>query len=159
MIKMHLKTGLMLAALSLAVAAHAQTACRSSRGFVKAVRAADAAWLRAANARDYEAMAAVYSGDAKVMPPEHASVSGHVDIAAFWKAALKPVGKVELRYSETHGMGAYAFRTGTFTMRGSKGGVLQTGKFVEVWHRGPAGWKLYRDIFNSNPSSAAPASN
>jgi len=156
--KMRMKTGLMLAALSMIAAAHGQTACRSSRGFLKAVTVADVAWLRAANAKDFDAMAAVYSGDAKVMPPGHASVAGHGNIAAFWKAALKPVSKVQLRYSETHGMGAYAFRTGTFTMRGSKGGVLQAGKFVEVWHRGPAGWKLYRDIFNSNPSHAASAS-
>lgn len=146
---------LLLAGMAFALPALAHASHRLPSASMKAIAAADATWQNAANAGDYARVASVYSADARVMPPGHASISGERNIADFWKAALKPVSKVALHYSETHGMGAYAFRTGTFTMRNGAGHVLQTGKFVEIWHRGSHGWKMYRDIFNGNPAPSA----
>lgn len=146
---------LAFAGLAVGLAAPRQSFARTAPAFVKEIKAADAAWAKAANAKDFDALADLYGAGAMVMPPGHASVSGHANIAAFWKAALGPVSKVELQYLDTHGMGAYAFRTGTASMLDAKGAVLETVKFVEVWHREPGGWKLYRDIFNANPPPAS----
>ncbi|HYW03717.1 MAG TPA: nuclear transport factor 2 family protein [Gammaproteobacteria bacterium] len=143
---------LLLAGIAFVLPAFARASHDLSSASMKAIAAADATWESAANARNYARLATVYGPDARVMPPGHASISGQGNIAGFWKAALKPVGKVALHYSETHGMGAYAFRTGTFTMRNAAGHVLQTGKFVEIWHKGADGWKMHRDIFNGNPA-------
>lgn len=121
-------------------------------GYVKAIKAGDAAWARAANAKDFDALAGLYGEGAMLMPPGHTAITGHDNIAAFWKSALNGVSKVELHYKDLHGMGAYAFRTGMVEMHDAKGATLGVGKFVEVWHRGAHGWKLYRDIFNMNPA-------
>lgn len=146
---------LALAALAFALAAPRQSFGHQAPAYVRAIKAADAAWVKDADAKNFDALAGLYGAGAMVMPPGHASVSGRANIAAFWKAALGPVGKVEMRYVDTHGMGAYAFRTGTASMLSAKGAVLETVKFVEVWHHEPGGWKLYRDIFNPNPPASA----
>jgi len=144
----------LLAIASLAIGlALPRTACAGKHwNYVKAIKAGDAAWAKAANAKDFDALADLYGEDAMLMPPDHAAITGHDNIAAFWKNAMNGVSKVELDYKDLHGMGAYAFRTGMVRMRNAKGAILAVGKFVEVWHHGADGWKLYRDIFNMNPA-------
>jgi ketosteroid isomerase-like protein len=52
--------------------------------------------------------------------------------------------------AETTVTGDYAFCTGYYTMLGPDGSSVDHGKFLEVLKREGQGWKLYRDIFNSD---------
>jgi hypothetical protein len=52
----------------------------------------------------------------------------------------------------------WAFSSGYYTMLGAAGSTLDRGKFLEVLKQTDQGWKIYRDMFNSDMAPAgAPA--
>ena len=123
-----------------------------------------AAMLKAYNTKDAIAIAAVYSDDAVLMPPNLAPVKSKVAVGDFMRQMLAPpFGSVLLNYAETVVSGDYAFSTGYYTVLRADGTTLDTGKFLEVLKNESNAWHIYRDIYNSDmvaatqPATAAPA--
>src|SRR5690242_2293920 len=116
-----------LAAIFLAVPALAQdkaTIQRLSDKFVKAFNAGEAA-----------AVAALYTDDAIILPPGGEITKGRSAIQAFWKSAAEQIGDGKLTTVDVKPLGSEAAREiGTFSFR-TKGGQPQevTGKYVVVW--------------------------
>jgi uncharacterized protein (TIGR02246 family) len=114
-------------------------------------------FLKAFNAKDPTALAAVYSNDAMLMPPNAPTVKTQLGVQEYARQFFSPsISGLLLNVAETTVTGDYAFCTGYYTMLGPDGSSVDHGKFLEVLKREGQGWKIYRDIFNSD-MPAAPA--
>ena len=128
-----------------------------------AVRAMDAEWARAATAGDGNAIAALYTADAVIMPPNDATRRGDAAKQYWIDFANQFTTQAELATEVVEGRGDLAFTSGTWRMTstpktaGAKPMPAQEGKYLGVMKKQPDGsWKLAYDIWNvSAPAPAA----
>jgi uncharacterized protein (TIGR02246 family) len=121
--------------------AHDEVLARNRR-FMEAFEAGDAA-----------AVAALYTEDAVVLPPDSPMITGRAGIEEFWgelmKAGVKGVNLETLRLAGSTDL-LHEIGRATITARPAEGEpVTQLVKYVVVWERDPAGeWALAVDIWN-----------
>ena len=114
------------------------------------------AWEAALNAKDVDAIAALYTSDARLMPPNGESSTGHDAVRAVFGGMIDEGFSAELTNVEAQVAGDIGYNVGTYAIMAG-GDVVDTGKFVEIWHRGDDGeWRMANDIWNSD-RAAAPA--
>jgi uncharacterized protein (TIGR02246 family) len=104
--------------------------------------------------KDYAAMAALYTENAMVLPPDGAIVSGRRGIEEFWRSAASALGltDVVLRTRDLEVAGDTAYEVGEADLKVGSGQVMV--KYVVVWVKGGDGnWRLHRDIWNAMPAS------
>jgi uncharacterized protein (TIGR02246 family) len=109
-------------------------------------------FAKAFNSGDFASVASHYAEDAVVLPPGAEMVKGRSAIQAFWKSAAEQIGDIKLTAVDVKPLGSSAAREiGTFSLR-TKGSPSQevTGKYVVVWEKVGADWKLATDIWNTN---------
>ena len=108
------------------------------------------AWQVAMNAKDVDALAALYTEDCVFMPPNAELGSGHAyvkqDVGGMIEAGLD----VELVTMAASAAGGVGYRAGTFTVAAPDGTVADRGKFIEGWKKVDGEWKIKHDIYNSN---------
>ena len=103
---------------------------------------------------DAAAIAAFYTDDAVVMPPNSQMIKGRKAIEEFWKGAMgMDVRSIQLDTLDVQSGTDLAYEIGNATMiiqpQGGKA-ATDTVKYVVVWKRQPDGsWKLAADIWNS----------
>jgi uncharacterized protein (TIGR02246 family) len=121
-----------------------------------AVTSAAANWEKAYNEKNADALAALYTEDAQLLPPGPPVVAGRAAIREFW---VKDIATSNMSFSITTDASAvagdWAWRSGPWRGTATDGTSAGTGKFVEIWHRTADGWQLHRDIWNVD--EAAPA--
>ena len=125
-----------------------------------AIRAIDAAWARGATAGDGNAVAALYTADATLLPPGEESYKGDA-AKKYWTDFFGSyAGPTELSTSSIEGRGDLAIAVGTYKMTmtekkpGAKALPTEDGKYIEVLKRQSDGsWKLFYDIWNLNPTA------
>jgi uncharacterized protein (TIGR02246 family) len=129
-----------------------------------AIRALDAQWSKAAEAKDVDGTVSYYSDDASLLAPNAPIASDKQGIRGAWASLLGTdtslswqANKVEVSRS-----GDLAYVQGVYQMtsKDARGKLVSdTGKFVEVWKKQADGkWKTVADIFNSDmPVVQAPA--
>jgi ketosteroid isomerase-like protein len=115
-------------------------------------------WVEKENAKfseevkrgDSNALAAHYSSDAWLMFDNSEPMKGN-DIASTWGGAMRS-GMKELKITtqDLIGNADLLAETGTFEMYGAGNKLLDKGKYVVIWKPENGGWKIYRDIANSN---------
>lgn len=128
-----------------------------------AIERADKAFGEAYARGDFAAIAGMYSADAIAFPPESDMVKGRAAIEAFWRSARDTgVKSVDLNVVDVTSSGNLAAETGTAALhvQGVAGGAdaIVRVKYIVVWKKEGASWRLYRDIWNSLPAAAAPVS-
>jgi ketosteroid isomerase-like protein len=102
-----------------------------------------------------------YAEDARVLPPNHATVTGREAIAALYRAS-GPIKEYELTILALEGRNDLAYVHSAYqisvTPPGAAEPVGDKGKGVEVWKKQRDGsWKVVLDIFNSDlPAPASP---
>jgi len=98
----------------------------------------------------------MYTDDAELLIPEAAIVSGREAIAQVWKRIVASGGNtVRVETGEVQEIGDWAYEVGAFTTSAPDGNVLNAGKYIVIWKRQPTGgWKIHRDIFNSDTPPA-----
>ena len=100
---------------------------------------------------DAAALANLYTVGGQLLPPNSEVLAGREAIRAFWQAALDSgLTGATLDTVEVDSMGETAAEVGRYTLRGKGGQVADAGKYVVVWKREGGGWKLHRDIWNTN---------
>ena len=109
-----------------------------------------AAFLR----RDFDALAALYTDDAVVMPPNEPAVHGRTALKA-WMAAFPVVTDFTLSTGRIEGRADLAYVRGTYTMtlrpEGGQTPVMGRGKYLEIRRRQSNGeWLLEADMFSSD---------
>lgn len=99
---------------------------------------------------DSNAIAAHYGTDAWLMF-DHSEPYKGKDIASAWGGAIRMGMKAaRLTTVDLVGNAALLAETGMFEILGDGDKVLEKGKYVVVWKPENGGWKIYRDIGNSN---------
>lgn len=107
----------------------------------------------AAARQDYAGMAAFYTEDAKVLPPDAPIVSGRKAIEEFWRSAANALGLtgIILKTVDLEVAGDIAYEIGEADLK--LGSRQAKAKYLVVWLRSRDGqWRLHRDIWNSMPS-------
>jgi uncharacterized protein (TIGR02246 family) len=139
--------GLVALALALPLPAFAQTGDPDLRAQIEKV---DRAWEKANNAGDAAALTALYTKDAKVMPPGADPVSGTKAIQAMFTADVAQGAKMALTQKDVTGFGDYALETGSFVATSADGKHLDHGSFMTFLKKEGGSWKIYRDTWNSS---------
>lgn len=112
-------------------------------------------WMAAFNKGDAAALGALYTADAQVMAPGAQTVTGPQGAQAVFEGAFKMgVKSARLETAELLGGGQMVTEIGRYTMMAADEQVVDTGRYIVVWKREGSGWKLHRDIWNSDRAPA-----
>ena len=107
---------------------------------------------------DSGAIAALYTADAVLMPPNGPAQKGHDAIQALWKGFVESgIKGLKLTSIEVESHGAHADEEGMYEVLGADGKVADSGKYIVIWEQEGGKWFLHRDIWNSdNPPPPPP---
>ena len=153
---------------ALAVLACALTACTPQpipQSDIDAIKAADAAYAAALNSGSVDAVVAMYTSDAQLLPPGMTMATGTDAIKQTMTGMMGPM-KLTLRLTPgtVSGRGDMAYVVGAFHFSATMKDTTQAapppedGKYVEVLMRQADGsWKLAVDIWNPNTMPQVPA--
>lgn len=123
-------------------------------GLREAIEAINAQFTEAVNAGDAAAVAAFYTDDATLMPPEAEMVQGMAALREFWAAGFADGGfPLTLKTVSVDGAGEFAYEVGTWSIPAGEGegATPAQGKYLVVWqHVADGSWKLHADIWNAN---------
>jgi uncharacterized protein (TIGR02246 family) len=113
-------------------------------------------------AKDWEGVAALYTEDAVLLPPNAPAVKGRAAIKSFFETFFSSVTAIEATATQIEGRGDLAYGTGTYTLTleiEGMGTLEDKGKFLEVRRKGADGqWRYTYDMFSSDlPPPAPPA--
>lgn len=112
------------------------------------------------NRGDMAALAALYTEDAKLMPPDADVITGRQGIQQFWQGARDMgIRQATLQVREVQSSGDLAYEVGAAMLQiQPEGGqaAAMTVKYLVVWKRQADGaWQLAVDIWNSNAPQPA----
>jgi len=99
------------------------------------------------------ALDAVYTADARILPPGAAMVSGRENIKQFWQAAIAGlnVGSIQLETVDFTLSGDTGYEIGRATLNFATDGVPpMIAKYVVIWKQADGAWKWHVDIWNPN---------
>jgi uncharacterized protein (TIGR02246 family) len=103
---------------------------------------------------DAVAVAALYTDDAILLPPNSEMIRGRQGIEKFWGAAIQMgVKDAVLTTMELSGSGDTIHEIGSYTLKIHPKGQNPSedkGKYIVIWKHTASGWKLHRDIWNTN---------
>jgi uncharacterized protein (TIGR02246 family) len=123
------------------------------------IHARSAEWEAALNAGDIEAVAALYESDARLLPPNEEMQSGADAVRALFGSMIDAGLTGKLNSVETRVAGDIAYNLGNYTLMAGDT-VVDTGKYMETWHRGEDGqWRYSNDIWNSDVPVATAGDN
>jgi uncharacterized protein (TIGR02246 family) len=116
-----------------------------------AIAAANENFMAAVKKGDAAALAALYTENGQVLPPNSDFVTGKDAIQAFWQAILDMgIKEAKLEIVEVEGHGDTAIEVSKYTLHGEEGQQLDKGKYIVIWKQEEGQWKLHRDIFNTS---------
>lgn len=151
--------------LSLALACAPTSSTGSREAAEGAIRAADASFEKAGEARDLAQFVSFYAADATVFPPNGPMITTPEGIKKSFGEMLALPGfglSWQATKAEASASGDLGYTQGTYrlTANGPDGKPMEDrGKYVTVWKKEAGGsWKVVADIFNSDlPAPAPPA--
>jgi uncharacterized protein (TIGR02246 family) len=109
------------------------------------------AWVERYELHDAAGIAALYTEDAQLLPPDAEIVSGRAAIQEFY-ARENPPGSagIEIATVETLVFGDHAYRQGSFRLKGPGDRAVTAGKFIELWKKADGQWRIHREIWSAN---------
>ncbi len=127
----------------------------------QAVQDTNREWMEAVKRGDPASLAALYTEDATLLPPNSEAIRGRQGIEAFFKAGMQMgISEATLETVDVEYLGDVAYEVGAYTMKIEPEGGQATadkGKYVVVWKRdGDGPWKLAIDMWNTNTPLPAP---
>jgi len=123
----------------------------NSTNIRESITAANNVFMETFKRGDAAGLAALYTNDGQVLPPNGDFVSGQQAIQGFWQAIFDMgIKEAQLEIVEVEKQGDTAFEVSRFKLLGESGQVLDEGKYIVIWKRDQGQWKLHRDIFNSS---------
>jgi uncharacterized protein (TIGR02246 family) len=147
---------LALAVLLLGILGSNTAFAKNASSDEQAIRALDTAWSHAAQTKDLDKTVSYYADDASMLPPNMPIATGKDAIRAVWTQLLStPGGSLTFGPAKVVVSGSrdLAYEIGTFqlTANDAQGKpATSTGKFVVVWQKRAAQWKVVADIFNDD---------
>jgi len=121
----------------------------------EAVQAVNAAWFKAYNARDVDAISALYADDAVLSAPGKPSARGAAAIKDAFSKDIAGATKAGITNNagttgETGVSGDLAWEWNTYSATDKSGKVVEKGKYVTLFERRNGKWVIIRDIWNSD---------
>jgi uncharacterized protein (TIGR02246 family) len=121
----------------------------------QAIRAQVDHWEELVKAKDAAAIAALYTEDGAVMPPNAPIGKGRAAIQQTWASMMQTPGfdlTITPEQILVSSSGDMALDRGTYSLKVTPSGTTQTdtGKYVLVWRKIGGEWKAAADIFNSD---------
>jgi uncharacterized protein (TIGR02246 family) len=122
---------------------------------LKAIKQANDRAVKAFRRGDTVAYALEYTEDAVLLPPNSEKIQGRKAIEESIRRMLSRPGArdMEFTYDEMFECGETATLVGGYVLRiylTGQAPFVENGKYVCVWKRTADGWKLHRDIYNSD---------
>ncbi len=114
------------------------------------IEATNAQFMAALSQGDAAGVAACYTEDAQLMPPNGEIASGREAVQAFFQEAIDAGLNVRLETVELESHGDTAYEVGRAIVTGEDGQTIDESKYIVIWKKVGDAWKLHRDIFNSN---------
>ena len=106
------------------------------------------------NAKDIDALAALYTSNARLMPPNAEMATGTNAVRDTFAGMIDAGIAANLTSVETRVAGDIGYNVGTYVLRAGDE-VVDTGKYVETWQRADDGqWRIANDIWNSDVAPA-----
>ncbi len=136
-------------------------ACLAQPAFADGARAAivqtNEAMSAAVAKGDGATVAAMYSPEAQLMPPDSEIVRGVAGILKYWQDAVaSAIGGLALKTNEVFEQGSIATEVGQYELKNKAGQLIDKGKYISVWRLESGNWRLFRDMYSSNaPAGAA----
>jgi ketosteroid isomerase-like protein len=131
------------------------TACEQGApaGDPSEITARSAEWDAALNAKDVDAIVALYTDDARVLAPNRPMTVGSDGVRAEFGGMIDAGLSIKLTSIEATVVGDIGHNVGSYVLS-SGDTVVDVGKYLETWARGDDGvWRIANDIYNSdNPS-------
>jgi uncharacterized protein (TIGR02246 family) len=116
-----------------------------------AIVAADETFMTTFSRGDAAGIAALYTKNGQILPPNSDFGTGRQAIQATIQAFMDMgIKAIKLETIEAEGYGDTASEVGRYTLEGEGGQVLDQGKFIVIWKQEAGQWKLHRDIFNTS---------
>lgn len=123
------------------------------------VEAGGARFEEAFSALDAGAVAALYSEEAILLPPNAEPLTGRIPIRGFWEGVMSAGATgVDLTVDEVMATDSLAIEVGRYVISGAGGSRVDAGKYVVIWKREDGRWLLHRDIWNSSLPAVPPPS-
>ena len=121
----------------------------------QAIRGQVDRWHQLVKAKDAVGIAALYTDDGAVMPPNAPIGKGHSAIQQTWASMMGTPGfdlTIVPEQIVVSSSGDMAMDRGAYRLKIAPGGTAQTdtGKYVVVWRKIGGEWKAAADIFNSD---------
>jgi uncharacterized protein (TIGR02246 family) len=107
-------------------------------------------WEEALNSGNAEAVAALYSDDARLLPPNAEPARGRAAVAAEFSTMIAAGLKVDLEDLDSVVAGDVGYKVGTYSLLAPGGVTVDRGKYIDVWRKIDGEWKITNDIWNSN---------
>jgi ketosteroid isomerase-like protein len=126
-----------------------------SGDILKAVKKANIRFGENVRKGDAAGLAALFTEDTVLMPPNSEKLYGKKATEQFWGGALTQMGLKDAVLStvEIFGSGDTVTEVGNYTLKAEPEGqepVEDRGKYFVVWKQTDEGLKLHRDIWNSD---------
>jgi len=101
---------------------------------------------------DSAGLAALYTSDGKIMPPNSPAAAGKSGIQSTFNGLFAATGPIELKLTaiDVWGTEELLSEEGTYTMTDKTGKQIDKGKYIVLWKMEDGKWKIFRDIFNSD---------
>ena len=127
----------------------------ASSAVTDSIAAANQALIAAIGEGDSAGMAARYTTDGQLAPPNSEVIRGTEAIAGFWQAAMDMgIKSLTLETIELDEYGDTGVEQGVYQLGDGEGNVADQGKYMVTWKRDGDDWKLHRDIWNTNAPPA-----
>ena len=118
------------------------------------IASANKKFMDAFSRADAAGIAALYTDDAKLLPPGSPMMSGKDAIQSFWQGAMDMgIKEAKLEIVAVESAGNLAYEVSRFALSGEQQGgesIMLTGKYVVVWKNQDGNWKLHVDIWNTD---------
>ena len=109
------------------------------------------AFEQAFNNDDADALAALLTEDAQVLPQQGEIVSGRAEIRDFMKAQMLPIISFNTETEMSLARGDIAIEQGHYRVRNvRRGSEVEVGKYMHIWKRQGDEWKLFRIMYNTD---------
>jgi len=95
----------------------------------------------------------LYTNDGWLMSPNAPAVKGRAALTQDFTNAYNDanIKGVQFTTQNIYSSGIlYVAEEGTWQVFGINGNVVDSGKYLKVWKKTKQGWKIFRDIFNSD---------
>lgn len=120
------------------------------------IAARSAAWAKAFNAEDVDALVEFYTADARILAPNAPMAEGSAAVRAVFEEMIAAGLSGELKSVEAMAVGDLGHNVGTYSLSAA-GEEVDRGKYIEVWRKVGGEWKIDADMFSSDlPAASEP---